>query len=318
MSMNQIIHAAVRRDVARTEQALRALPEGDGARARQLQRAWRNLVRELTHHHEAEDELMWPFLQSRGFDADAAGGHGGGACRDEAGARRRRSRDRRGRRPTPTVAHAHGRGRRPCPRSSVVINDHLEHEETRRRAARRRSSRTTRSGRRWRRSSGRPASSTPGARWPGCRTGRGAGARGAAGEHPGAGRDGADEVFGPSLQARGRTGLALVAVGQLGERLQVEQLPARHHEVADRHRRRQPRCVRATTLRTSRVPRSPAGDGVRQVGAHDRRGELTPGSTATTRPCGAAEGAGERVAEAGSGTSRSSRGERRPRLSTRS
>ena len=67
--MNQIIHAAVRRDVARTEQALRALRDGDGARARQIQVAWRNLVRELTHHHEAEDELLWPFLQSRGVDA---------------------------------------------------------------------------------------------------------------------------------------------------------------------------------------------------------------------------------------------------------
>ena len=34
VSMNQIIHAAVRRDVARTEQALRDLREGDAARAR--------------------------------------------------------------------------------------------------------------------------------------------------------------------------------------------------------------------------------------------------------------------------------------------
>ena len=68
LSMNQIIHAAVRRDVARTEQALR------GARATvtlpgraQIQTAWRNLVRELTHHHEAEDELLWPFLRRAGW-----------------------------------------------------------------------------------------------------------------------------------------------------------------------------------------------------------------------------------------------------------
>lgn len=66
MSMNQIIHAAVRRDVARTGQALRGMRDGDGARARGIQTAWGNLVRELTHHHEAEDELLWPFLQSRG------------------------------------------------------------------------------------------------------------------------------------------------------------------------------------------------------------------------------------------------------------
>lgn len=69
LSMNQIIHAAVRRDVARVEQALWALADGDVARARQVQAAWRNLVRELTHHHEAEDSIAWPFLASRGFDA---------------------------------------------------------------------------------------------------------------------------------------------------------------------------------------------------------------------------------------------------------
>ena len=66
--MNQIIHAAVRRDVARTGQALRRLDDGDADRARQIQTAWRNLVRELTHHHEAEDELLWPFLQARGVE----------------------------------------------------------------------------------------------------------------------------------------------------------------------------------------------------------------------------------------------------------
>ncbi|WP_457205619.1 hemerythrin domain-containing protein, partial [Nocardioides sp. P5_C9_2] len=69
MSVNQVIHAAVRRDVARTEQALRALPDGDRGRARQIQVAWQNLVRELTHHHESEDALVWPFLLSRGVDA---------------------------------------------------------------------------------------------------------------------------------------------------------------------------------------------------------------------------------------------------------
>ena len=67
--MNRIIHAAVRRDVNRTERALRALRDGDAVRARQIQLAWGNLVRELTHHHEAEDSIAWPFLAARGFDA---------------------------------------------------------------------------------------------------------------------------------------------------------------------------------------------------------------------------------------------------------
>lgn len=68
MSMNRIIQAAVRRDVTRTEQALRALTEGDRHRAGQVRTAWRNLERELTHHHETEDSIAWPFLAARGFD----------------------------------------------------------------------------------------------------------------------------------------------------------------------------------------------------------------------------------------------------------
>jgi hemerythrin-like domain-containing protein len=69
MSVNQVIHAAVRRDVGRTEHALRSLRDGDRPRARQVQRAWENLVNELTHHHESEDALIWPFLLSHGVDA---------------------------------------------------------------------------------------------------------------------------------------------------------------------------------------------------------------------------------------------------------
>lgn len=127
MSMNQIIHAAVRRDVARTEQALRALSEGDSARARQLQLAWQNLVRELTHHHEAEDDLIWPFLLARGVDAglmDAMEAEHAamktalaeaGRAIDEVVAE-------------PTAARASGAADT-VSRTSTVINDHLEHEE---------------------------------------------------------------------------------------------------------------------------------------------------------------------------------------------
>ena len=68
LSMNRIIHAAVRRDVTRTEQALRAMADGDTARAGQVRTAWRNLVDELTHHHRAEDAHIWPLLERRGFD----------------------------------------------------------------------------------------------------------------------------------------------------------------------------------------------------------------------------------------------------------
>ena len=128
LSMNQIIHAAVRRDVARTEQALRALPDGDGSRARQLQQAWRNLVRELTHHHEAEDECVWPFLLSRGLDAELLMN----AMEEEHAAMKQtlaeagRAIDHVVAEPTATRAQA---AADTVSRSSVVINDHLEHEK---------------------------------------------------------------------------------------------------------------------------------------------------------------------------------------------
>jgi len=126
-SMNQIIHAAVRRDVARTEQALRALPEGDGSRARQLQQAWRNLVRELTHHHEAEDEFVWPFLLSRGADAELMGAmEGEHAAMKDVLADAGRAIDLVVAEPSASSAQAAADA---VSRASVVINNHLEHEE---------------------------------------------------------------------------------------------------------------------------------------------------------------------------------------------
>ncbi len=64
--MNDIIHAAVRRDLARMEGALRAFPDGDAERARQLQTAWAHLWEQLHHHHESEDAYIWPYLRGLG------------------------------------------------------------------------------------------------------------------------------------------------------------------------------------------------------------------------------------------------------------
>jgi len=60
--MNRVIHATVRRDLARLESALAAAPDGDRARARQLEAAYANLHRELKHHHLGEDGHVFPFL----------------------------------------------------------------------------------------------------------------------------------------------------------------------------------------------------------------------------------------------------------------
>ena len=69
--MNEIIHAAVRRDLTRFESALRAFPDGNGARARQLRRAWATVDRQLHHHHESEDAHVWPYVRGLGV-ADPA------------------------------------------------------------------------------------------------------------------------------------------------------------------------------------------------------------------------------------------------------
>lgn len=69
--MNVIIHTAVRRDLTRFESALRTFPDGSGARARQLRRAWDTLDRQLHHHHESEDAYVWPYLRGLGV-ADPA------------------------------------------------------------------------------------------------------------------------------------------------------------------------------------------------------------------------------------------------------
>ena len=70
MTMNRVIHEAVRRDLARLEAALAAAPDGDLARARQLERAYANLHRELIQHHEGEDRVIFPYLATVGIPSD--------------------------------------------------------------------------------------------------------------------------------------------------------------------------------------------------------------------------------------------------------
>ena len=73
MTMNRLIHAAVRRDLDRLSGALETFRDGDAARARDLDRAYVNLRRELTHHHEGEDRHIWPMLAEVGVPADLLG-----------------------------------------------------------------------------------------------------------------------------------------------------------------------------------------------------------------------------------------------------
>ena len=67
MSMNKVIHCAVRRDLKRFRAALDGFTDGDRARATALHRAWQNFDAQLTEHHEGEHEIAWPALKAMGF-----------------------------------------------------------------------------------------------------------------------------------------------------------------------------------------------------------------------------------------------------------
>lgn len=73
MTMNRVIHAAVRRDLGRLESALATAADGDRARARQLQAAYANLHDQLKHHHEGEDTHVFPFLARVGGATELVG-----------------------------------------------------------------------------------------------------------------------------------------------------------------------------------------------------------------------------------------------------
>jgi len=67
-SMNKVIHAAVRRDLARLGGALDEVTDGDRRRATDLGRAWRNLRDQLRHHHEQEDTILFPVAVHLGIE----------------------------------------------------------------------------------------------------------------------------------------------------------------------------------------------------------------------------------------------------------
>ena len=70
MTMNRLIHVAVRRDLDRLWTALGQVTDGDLTRARALERAFAHLREELTRHHEGEDAYVWPMLSGLGVAPD--------------------------------------------------------------------------------------------------------------------------------------------------------------------------------------------------------------------------------------------------------
>ena len=73
LSMNTVIHAAVRRDLQRFTKALEEFPTGSSQRAADLDRAWQHLDHQLYHHHHSEETIFWPALQEVGADDSLVG-----------------------------------------------------------------------------------------------------------------------------------------------------------------------------------------------------------------------------------------------------
>lgn len=70
MSMNRVIHEAVRRDLDRFTGALSTLDGGDQRRVEQLSMAWANFHGQLTRHHSSEHRIAWPALRKAGISDD--------------------------------------------------------------------------------------------------------------------------------------------------------------------------------------------------------------------------------------------------------
>jgi DUF438 domain-containing protein len=68
LSLNTVIHAAVRRDLGRLNAALNTFPVGSKDRAAELELVWQNLDKQLYHHHHGEETIFWPALRELGAD----------------------------------------------------------------------------------------------------------------------------------------------------------------------------------------------------------------------------------------------------------
>src|SRR5215469_12658585 len=70
MSMNRVIHGAVRRDLDRFNEALSTIDRGGTRRLQQVSAAWENFQDQLTRHHSSEHRIAWPALRNAGISDD--------------------------------------------------------------------------------------------------------------------------------------------------------------------------------------------------------------------------------------------------------
>jgi hemerythrin-like domain-containing protein len=77
LTMNTVIHAAFRRDLARFDTAFATFPDGSQERADQLVAAWDNYSHQLHHHHQDEETIFWPAFLELGADESLTSDLGG-------------------------------------------------------------------------------------------------------------------------------------------------------------------------------------------------------------------------------------------------
>lgn len=71
MSMNKVIHGAIRRDLRRFGAALERLQPGDTAMTGRITDAWGHFEKELHEHHTGEHTIAWPALQAIGVSPES-------------------------------------------------------------------------------------------------------------------------------------------------------------------------------------------------------------------------------------------------------
>jgi len=67
-TLNPVIHAALRRDLRRFDDAFDAFEPADRRRADQLTAAWEHFSYQLHRHHQDEESFFWPAFHELGVD----------------------------------------------------------------------------------------------------------------------------------------------------------------------------------------------------------------------------------------------------------
>lgn len=126
-TMNKVYHAAMRRDLGRFAAALDRFRPDDQEHAAALVEMYVRFDRELTHHHDAEDKIIWPYLERSAPDPSLLSQLG--MEHDHLAAARRGARTALERLAENPTADATGAARGAIAELQAVAEVHFDHEE---------------------------------------------------------------------------------------------------------------------------------------------------------------------------------------------